>query len=374
MCELPSVRLMAPADGAGLDEMGPPPRVRHGPRCRWACSQDGRSSPPSARRFTAATGSWARRIVGGRLAARLRLRRSRGGGAGRPRRAAGLIDVSTLGKLIVRGPDAGELLDRLYPNRMSTLKPGRIRYGVCNSDAGRIIDDGTVCRLDDDTFYVTTTSSGAGAVEEWFSWWLADWGSTCISPTSPRALAAVNLAGPEAREILGGVTEMDCSNEAFTYLDAQAGAGRRRALPDAADRLRRRARLRDPLPGGARGTPLGRSDCRPATSRRYARSDSSRSGSCACRRCTSSSDRTPTQSRPPSAAAMPWIVKLDKERGLHRPLGARARRGATRPRPRWSGSRCATGSVPTEGAVVLDGGRPAGQVTSARCSPRARAA
>src|SRR5205085_1266739 len=69
----------------------------------------------------------------------------------------------------------GACLDRLYPNRLSNLKPGRIRYGVICSDAGRILDDGTVCRLDDETFYVTTTSSGAGAVEEWFAWWLADW-------------------------------------------------------------------------------------------------------------------------------------------------------------------------------------------------------
>ena len=97
--------------------------------------------------------------------------------------AAGLIDVSTLGKLIVRGPDAGEFLDRLYPNRFSNLKPGRIRYGVIASDAGRIMDDGTICRLDDDTFYVTTTSSGAGAVYEWFSWWLADWKLRVRSPT-----------------------------------------------------------------------------------------------------------------------------------------------------------------------------------------------
>src|SRR3569833_2811266 len=47
--------------------------------------------------------------------------------------SAGVIDVSTLGKLIVRGPDAGELLDRLYPNRLSNLKPGRVRYGVMTS-------------------------------------------------------------------------------------------------------------------------------------------------------------------------------------------------------------------------------------------------
>ena len=115
---------------------------------------------------------------------------------------AGLIDVSTLGKLIVRGPDAGELLDRLYPNRMSTLKPGRIRYGVLTSDAGRITDDGTVGRIDDETFYVTTTSSGAAAVEAWFTWWLADWGLDCRLTDVTQGVAAMNLAGPQAREIV----------------------------------------------------------------------------------------------------------------------------------------------------------------------------
>ncbi len=90
--------------------------------------------------------------------------------------SAGLIDVSTLGKLLVQGPDAGELLDRMYPNRMSNLAPGRIRYGVMLSDAGRIIDDGTVCRVDDETLYVTTTSSGATAVEQQLNWWVSAWG------------------------------------------------------------------------------------------------------------------------------------------------------------------------------------------------------
>ena len=68
--------------------------------------------------------------------------------------ALGLIDVSTLGKILVTGPDAGAFLDRVYPNRFSDLKVGRIRYGVLTGDAGRIMDDGTVARLDDETFYV----------------------------------------------------------------------------------------------------------------------------------------------------------------------------------------------------------------------------
>ena len=112
--------------------------------------------------------------------------------------SAGVIDVSTLGKLLVRGPDAGELLDRLYPNRFSNLAPGRVRYGVMTSDAGRIMDDGTICRLDEEAFYVTTTSSGAAAIEEWFGWWLATWDLDAPGHRLTQGLAALNLAGPQA--------------------------------------------------------------------------------------------------------------------------------------------------------------------------------
>ena len=136
---------------------------------------------------------------------------------------AGVIDVSTLGKLLVRGKDAGEILDRLYPNRFSNLKPGRIRYGVMTSDAGRIMDDGTICRLDDESFYVTTTSSGAGAIEEWFGWWLATWDLEARVTDVTQALCAINLAGPKAREILAGLTDLDVSPEGFTYLDGKRG-------------------------------------------------------------------------------------------------------------------------------------------------------
>ena len=70
-------------------------------------------------------------------------------------RALGRIDVSTLGKILVIGPDAGAFLDRVYPNRFSDLKVGRTRYGVLTGDAGRIMDDGVVARIDDETFYVS---------------------------------------------------------------------------------------------------------------------------------------------------------------------------------------------------------------------------
>jgi sarcosine oxidase, subunit alpha len=133
----------------------------------------------------------------------------------------GVIDVSTLGKLLVEGPEAVALLERLYPNRFGDMKPGRIRYGVLTSDAGRIMDDGTIARLADDLFYVTTTSTGADAVTAWFEWWNAVWGYEAEIVNVTGALAAVNLAGPQAREALQRLTEADVSAEEFRYLDAR---------------------------------------------------------------------------------------------------------------------------------------------------------
>jgi sarcosine oxidase subunit alpha len=133
----------------------------------------------------------------------------------------GVIDVSTLGKILVEGPDAAELLERLYPNRFGDLKLGRIRYGVVTTDGGRIMDDGTVARLGDELFYVTTTSTGSEGVVEWFEWWNAIWGYDTEIVNVTGALAAVNLAGPEARDALAALTEADVSSEAFKYLDAK---------------------------------------------------------------------------------------------------------------------------------------------------------
>jgi sarcosine oxidase subunit alpha len=135
----------------------------------------------------------------------------------------GVIDVSTLGKLLVEGPEAVELLERLYPNRFGDMKPGRIRYGVLTSDGGRIMDDGTVARLADDLYYVTTTSTGADAVTAWFEWWNEVWGYEAEIVNVTGAIAAVNLAGPTAREALGRLVEDpdDVSAEEFRYLDAK---------------------------------------------------------------------------------------------------------------------------------------------------------
>jgi sarcosine oxidase subunit alpha len=169
MCQLSSIRLMSAETGQGLEQIGTttarPPwsTVPLGALAGRPIEPAKRSSIHGAHRELGASikwaGDWRRAYDYG----------DPEGEALNVHRAAGLIDVSTLGKLLVSGPQAGQFLDRLYPNRLSNLKPGRVRYGVLSSDAGRIMDDGTVTRIDEDTFYVTTTSSGAGAVEQWFS-------------------------------------------------------------------------------------------------------------------------------------------------------------------------------------------------------------
>lgn len=135
--------------------------------------------------------------------------------------AVGLIDVSTLGKILVAGPEAAAFLERIYPNRFGNMEEGRIRYGVLTSDAGRIMDDGTLARLSPNEYYVTTTSTGAEGVIEWFEWWNAIWQHDVEIINVTSALAAVNIAGPSSRELLGRLTDLDVTAEGFRYLDAK---------------------------------------------------------------------------------------------------------------------------------------------------------
>jgi sarcosine oxidase subunit alpha len=176
----------------------------------------GPTTPRSARRSTIATRTWRGSSDGPGGAALLRRRPRR---RQRVRESIGIIDVSTLGKILVEGPDAGAFLDRLYPNRFSDLKPGRIRYSVLTTDGGRIMDDGTIGRLGDDLYYVTTTTTGAGRVVAWFEWWNAAgaWTSSCERHGRGRP----STSRPKRAQLDGEGHDIDVSNEAFTYLDAK---------------------------------------------------------------------------------------------------------------------------------------------------------
>lgn len=138
------------------------------------------------------------------------------------RQSVGLIDVSTLGKFRLVGPGVPDLLDRLYINRWRNLGVGRVRYGVMCNDEGVILDDGVTARLADAEWYMTTTSSGSGAIFEWLQWWLqSGWGQGIHAVNVSEVYAAFNLAGPRARDVLRRLTDGDVGNDAFPYLHAR---------------------------------------------------------------------------------------------------------------------------------------------------------
>ena len=109
------------------------------------------------------------------------------------RERVGLIDVSTLGKLEVKGRDAGLLLDKVYTNRFSDLKPGRVRYSVICDEAGIMLDDGTISRLSDSRYFITTTTGNLDFVQQWLEWWTVGTGWDVYVTNLTGGIAAVNL-------------------------------------------------------------------------------------------------------------------------------------------------------------------------------------
>jgi sarcosine oxidase subunit alpha len=139
------------------------------------------------------------------------------------RNAAGLIDVSTLGKIEVMGRDAGVLLDRLYVGVVGNLAAGRTRYAVMLDEAGTIIDDGVIARLGDGRFYVTTTTSGSTAIYRELQRRVAEWQLDCTLHNVTGHFAAINIAGPLSRHILSGCTDMALDEPAFPYQALREG-------------------------------------------------------------------------------------------------------------------------------------------------------
>ena len=139
------------------------------------------------------------------------------------RTAVGLIDLGTLGKLDVRGPDAAEFLERIYTGRFKRLTVGRSRYGVACDESGVVIDDGIIIRLADEHFYVSTTSSGSAGIFRELQRWRIQWGLDAIVTNATHQYGAMNLAGPLSREVLQHVTDIDLGHDAFPYLGARRG-------------------------------------------------------------------------------------------------------------------------------------------------------
>jgi sarcosine oxidase, subunit alpha len=140
------------------------------------------------------------------------------------REGVGLIDVGTLGKLEIRGPDATAFLERIYVGSYARQPVGRTRYALACDMTGAIIDDGVACRLAEDWFYVTATTSGVDTLYRAMLRWNAEWRLAVDVANVTAAYAAVNIAGPLARQVLQRLAgDVDLAPERFPYLAVREG-------------------------------------------------------------------------------------------------------------------------------------------------------
>jgi sarcosine oxidase subunit alpha len=143
------------------------------------------------------------------------------------RDGVGIFDGSPLGKIEVCGPDAGKLLDFIYASTISTLKVGKVRYGLMLNELGVVIDDGVCARLGEDHFLVGASSAGADRIAGWLEEWLqcefVDY-DVLVAPVTT-SWSVVTLTGPRARDLLGEAgVDFPLDGESFPHMSFQTGS------------------------------------------------------------------------------------------------------------------------------------------------------
>lgn len=141
------------------------------------------------------------------------------------REKVGILDASTLGKIDIQGPDAREFISRMYTNKWAKLAVGKCRYGLMCKDDGMVTDDGVTSCLGENHFLMTTTTGGAAAVLEWLELWhQTEWPELEVYFTSVTDhWATMTVTGPEARKLVGELTDIDLSGDSFKFMEWRAG-------------------------------------------------------------------------------------------------------------------------------------------------------
>jgi len=136
------------------------------------------------------------------------------------RMSVGVCDVSTLGKIDIQGPDAHSLLDFVYTNMFSTLKIGKVRYGLMLREDGHVMDDGTTARLAENHYVMTTTTAAAGQVMRHLDFvhqcLHPEWDVSFISVTEQ--WAQFSIAGPKSQELVNAVLDKPITSETFPFM------------------------------------------------------------------------------------------------------------------------------------------------------------
>ena len=134
------------------------------------------------------------------------------------RNGLGMIDVSTLGKIEINGPDAVAFLHFMLPAKYAKFEVGRTRYSIMVGEDGILFEDGTISHLEQGKYYLTTTTGNQDAINALFQWWLLVEDFDVQVKNLSLANAAVNVTGAASREFLQKLVEIDMSNKAFPYM------------------------------------------------------------------------------------------------------------------------------------------------------------
>ena len=142
------------------------------------------------------------------------------------RKNVGVCDVTTLGKIDIKGPDAAEFLNRVYTNAWLKLPVGKARYGVMLREDGIVMDDGTTTRISENHYHMTTTTAQAANVLSHLEYYLQlvwpELNVNVVSTTEQWAGAAI--AGPKSRSLLQKLfTDKDLSNHGLPFMGYTEG-------------------------------------------------------------------------------------------------------------------------------------------------------
>lgn len=135
------------------------------------------------------------------------------------REAVGVLDMSLMAKLMVQGPAAAAVLNRLSANDVDR-EVGRLVYTQWLEASGGIVADVTVCRLGDEQFLVVASDIIHRRIEPLVRR-ATQPGEVVVVTDVTSATTLLSVQGPRSRELLARLTDADLSNEAFPYLTAQ---------------------------------------------------------------------------------------------------------------------------------------------------------
>ncbi len=133
------------------------------------------------------------------------------------RERVSVMDVGTLGKFTIAGPDADELVDRLFPCRTDDIAPGRTRYVLTLDEAGYVMDDGLLARVHEHEWYLNSTSGGAGRTDARLRNFADRFELDVHVLDRTAQWGAINVAGPHARDLLERLTDDAIDAESVPY-------------------------------------------------------------------------------------------------------------------------------------------------------------